>query len=65
MAAGAGALGVVLGGAAIYHGELHARSELGRGSAPQARHIEHALDLVWAGVGVWLLVLLFGGWLYA
>jgi len=65
MAAGAGALGVVLGGAAIYHGELHARPELGRGSAPQARHIEHALDLVWAGVGVWLLVLLFGGWLYA
>lgn len=65
MAAGAGALGVVLGGAAIYHGELHARQELGRGSAPQARHIEHALDLVWAGVGVWLLVLLFGGWLYA
>jgi len=65
MAAGAGALGVVLGGAAIYHGELHVRPELGRGSAPQARHIEHALDLVWAGVGVWLLVLLFGGWLYA
>jgi adenosylcobinamide-phosphate synthase len=65
MAAGAGALGVVLGGAAIYHGELHARPELGWGSAPQARHIEHALDLVWAGVGVWLLVLLFGGWLYA
>jgi len=65
MAAGAGALGVVLGGAAIYHGELHARPELGRGSAPRARHIEHALDLVWAGVGVWLLVLLFGGWLYA
>ena len=65
MAAGAGALGMVLGGAAIYHGELHARPELGRGSDPQARHIEHALDLVWAGVGVWLLVLLFGGWLYA
>ncbi len=65
MASGAGALGVVLGGAAIYHGEVHARPELGRGQAPQARHIEHALDLVWAGVGVWLLALLFGGWLYA
>jgi adenosylcobinamide-phosphate synthase len=65
MASGAGALGVVLGGAAIYHGEVHARPELGRGQAPQARHIEHALDLVWGGVGVWLLVLLFGGWLYA
>ncbi|MDA0424604.1 adenosylcobinamide-phosphate synthase CbiB [Stutzerimonas frequens] len=65
MASGAGALGVVLGGSAIYHGEVHARPELGRGQAPQARHIEHALDLVWAGVGVWLLALLFGGWLYA
>ena len=65
MASGAGALGVVLGGAAIYHGEVHARPELGRGKAPQPRHIEHALDLVWAGVGVWLLTLLFGGWLYA
>ncbi|MCQ4255575.1 adenosylcobinamide-phosphate synthase CbiB [Stutzerimonas stutzeri] len=65
MAAGAGALGVVLGGAAIYHGEVHARPELGRGEPPQARHIENALDLVWGGVGVWLLALLFGGWLYA
>jgi adenosylcobinamide-phosphate synthase len=65
MAAGAGALGVVLGGAAVYHGEVHARPELGRGQVPQARHIEHALDLVWGGVGVWLLALLFGGWLYA
>ncbi|KRW70124.1 cobalamin biosynthesis protein CobD [Pseudomonas sp. TTU2014-105ASC] len=65
MASGAGALGVVLGGSAIYHGEVHARPELGRGKPAQARHIEHALDLVWGGVGVWLLALLFGGWLYA
>lgn len=65
MAAGAGALGVVLGGAAVYHGELHARPELGRGEAPQTRDIERALDMVWAGVGVWLLVLLVGGWLHA
>jgi len=65
MASGAGALGVVLGGSAIYYGEVHARPELGRGKPAQARHIEHALDLVWGGVGVWLLALLFGGWLYA
>jgi adenosylcobinamide-phosphate synthase len=65
MAAGAGALGVSLGGPAIYHGELHARPELGEGEAPDARAIERALDMVWAGVALWLLVLALGGWLYA
>ena len=60
MAAGAGALGVSLGGPAIYHGELHPRPVLGEGEAPSARDIERALDLVWAGVGVWLLALLLG-----
>lgn len=65
MAAGAGALGVELGGGAIYHGELHARPQLGEGHPPQARDIERALDLVWAGVGIWLLMLLVGAWLHA
>jgi len=65
MAAGAGALGVALGGPAIYHGQLHARPPLGEGAPPRARDIERALNLLWAGVGLWLLVLLCGGWLYA
>lgn len=65
MAAGAGALGVSLGGPAIYQGQLHERPLLGEGPAPQARDIERALDLVWAGVGLWLVVLLLGGWLNA
>ncbi len=65
MAAGAGALGVVLGGPAIYHGELHTRPPLGEGEPPRAGDVERALDLVWAGVGVWLGVLLIGGWLHA
>lgn len=65
MAAGAGALGVSLGGPAIYHGELHQRPTLGEGRAPTARDIERALDMVWAGVGLWLLALLLGGWLNA
>ena len=65
MAAGAGALGLELGGAAVYHGELHARPTLGYGAPPQARDIERALDLVWAGVGLWLLALLSWGWLDA
>jgi len=65
MAAGAGALGVSLGGPAIYHGQLHQRPVLGEGNAPVARDIERALDMVWAGVGLWLLALLLGGWLHA
>ncbi|QUE74423.1 adenosylcobinamide-phosphate synthase CbiB [Stutzerimonas stutzeri] len=65
MAAGAGALGLSLGGPAIYHGELHERPPLGEGEAPTARDIERALDMVWAGVGLWLLALLLGGWLDA
>jgi len=65
MAAGAGALSVTLGGSAIYHGERHERPSLGEGEAPQARDIERALDLVWAGVGLWLLLMLLGSGLYA
>ncbi|EQM76205.1 adenosylcobinamide-phosphate synthase CbiB [Pseudomonas stutzeri] len=65
MAAGAGALGLSLGGPAIYHGELHERPTLGEGEAPTARDIERALDMVWAGVGLWLLALVLGGWLDA
>lgn len=65
MAAGAGALGVTLGGPAIYHGDMHVRPSLGIGAPPTPRDIERALDLVWGGVGIWLLVLLVGGWMHA
>jgi len=65
MAAGAGALGVALGGPAIYHGELHQRPPLGEGAAAGAADIERALSLVRRGVLLWLLVLLIGGQLYA
>ncbi|HSC83235.1 MAG TPA: adenosylcobinamide-phosphate synthase CbiB [Pseudomonas sp.] len=58
MAAGAGALGVSLGGAAVYHGELHERPQLGAGEPPRARDIERALNLVHGGVLLWLLLLL-------
>ncbi|MDX1300372.1 MAG: cobalamin biosynthesis protein, partial [Pseudomonas sp.] len=65
MAAGAGALGVSLGGAAEYHGELHVRPELGAGPQPKARDIERALNLVNGGVLLWLVLLLIGTFFYA
>jgi adenosylcobinamide-phosphate synthase len=61
MAAGAGALGVSLGGAAEYHGELHVRPDLGAGPPPKARDIERALNLVNGGVLLWLVLLIIWG----
>jgi adenosylcobinamide-phosphate synthase len=60
MAAGAGALGVSLGGAATYQGELHVRPVLGAGPQARARDIERALNLVSGGVLLWLALLLIG-----
>ncbi|RFA26851.1 cobalamin biosynthesis protein [Alkalilimnicola ehrlichii] len=65
MAAGAGALGIRIGGPNDYHGELRERPWLGEGRAAKAFDIERALALVKRAVGVWLLVLLAGGWLLA
>ncbi len=57
MAAGAGALGVVIGGPARYSGEWHDRPILGTGNAPTLGDIERALRLVRRGVGLWLAVI--------
>ncbi|MGH8570241.1 MAG: adenosylcobinamide-phosphate synthase CbiB [Gammaproteobacteria bacterium] len=65
MAAGAGALGVVIGGPARYAGEWHERPLLGIGNAPTLDDIERALRLVRRGVGLWLVVLLAVGYLHA
>lgn len=54
MAAGAGALGVRLGGPARYQGEWHARPPLGTVRAPEVSDIERALALVRHGVYLWL-----------
>jgi adenosylcobinamide-phosphate synthase len=56
MAAGAGALGVKLGGAAPYHGVWEQRPDLGEGSAASAASIARALQLVRGGTALWLLV---------
>jgi adenosylcobinamide-phosphate synthase len=55
MAAGAGSLGVTIGGPARYHGEWHERPRLGCGPAPVAADIERALRLVRRSVVLWLL----------
>jgi adenosylcobinamide-phosphate synthase len=57
MAAGAGALGVRLGGAAPYHGRWEPRPELGEGDAPDAGSILRALRLVRKCVVLWLLAI--------
>ena len=61
MAAGAGALGVSLGGAAIYHGRVEARPVLGSGPAPVAADIERALALVRHGSLAWAALALAAG----
>ena len=61
MAAGAGALGVSLGGPATYHGERHERPRLGEGPAPLPADIYRALTLVRRGVWLWLSLLVVGG----
>lgn len=56
MAAGAGALGVQLGGAAPYDGVWEPRPALGEGRPPDADTIVRALRLVRRSVVLWLLV---------
>ena len=67
MAAGAGALCVRLGGAAIYHGTLEQRPALGCGMAVGAADITRAVQLVQHTLYAWLIIitsaaLLMSGW---
>jgi len=57
MAAGAGAIGVELGGSANYHGQNQHRPVLGSGSAPMAASIDDACDLVNNSLVLWLAVI--------
>jgi len=60
MAAGAGSLGLVLGGSAVYHGMPEIRPVLGQGSEPRAKDIDEALRLIRRTLFIWLLVLTTG-----
>lgn len=57
MAAGAGALGVRLGGPAPYHGEWHERPALGWGDTADAESPRRAVRLVYRAVVIWLVAL--------
>ncbi len=57
MAAGAGALGVSLGAAARYHGQLQQRPLLGCGPKPDASTVTQAVRLMHHALTLWLGVL--------
>ena len=60
MAAGAGALGIRLGGNAIYHGKSKKRPSLGLGEDPQTSDLSAALKLIDRSVYLWgIIALLF------
>lgn len=61
MAAGAGALGVTLGGDAVYADGVHRRPRLGGGVAPDADSIRDALALVQRALTLWLALIVLGG----
>ena len=61
MAAGAGALGVSIGGPACYGGKWQQRPILGAGASPEAEDIERALQLIRKGVYLWLSVFIVAG----
>jgi len=65
MAAGAGSLGVVVGGSAQYAGLLQQRPLLGEGRAPDVDTIADAVALIKRSLVLWLIVLALGGIVYA
>lgn len=57
MASGAGALGIALGGAAVYHGQLEERPPLGGGRPAAPADIGRALRLIESSLWLWLALL--------
>lgn len=65
MSAGAGSLGVQLGGAAIYHGQVEQRPPLGAGPAPVAADLGRAIALIRHSLWLWLAAFFVIGFLHA
>jgi len=64
MAAGAGALGVRLGGGAFYHGCWRERSALGEGRAAGVEDIERARRLILRALLLWVTAITLAAWLH-
>lgn len=65
MAAGAGALGIVLGGAASYHGSIKQRPMIGMGQPAQPQDIERAITLVQRSMWLWVTLMVAGAQFHA
>ena len=65
MAAGAGALGLALGGQACYRGVWQMRPALGEGLAPRSEDIGRAIQLTQRALWLWLGMIALGGLLLA
>ena len=61
MSAGAGSLGLELGGAAIYHGAVEERPALGEGRPARGDDIPRALALMRRSLALWLALFVLGG----
>jgi adenosylcobinamide-phosphate synthase len=59
MAAGAGALGLAVGGYAVYFGKSESRPLLGKGTAPVAKDLSRAIHLIDKTLCLWLLFMVF------
>ena len=64
MAAGAGSLGIRLGGPACYDGRVQQRGVLGCGRAAQPQDIRRAQELVRRALILWLGILFAGAWVH-
>ena len=65
MSAGAGSLGLALGGSAIYHGQIEERPVLGEGRPARGEDIGRALRLMRRSTSLWLVIFFCGGWFSA
>ncbi|WP_428622508.1 adenosylcobinamide-phosphate synthase CbiB [Sedimenticola sp.] len=65
MTAGAGALGVMLGGPCSYWGTSVDKAYFGVGQSPFSGDIYRAIDLLHKNMILWIVVVLVGGWILA